>query len=60
MAPGFITDCLETIEEIGHQYKALFLKEGGNKFIYIPCLNDGEIGIDMLEGLINEELRGWI
>ncbi|MBI0075112.1 ferrochelatase [Commensalibacter sp. M0357] len=60
MAPGFITDCLETIEEIGHQYKALFLKEGGKKFIYIPCLNDGEIGIDMLEGLINEELRGWI
>lgn len=40
LCPGFATDCLETLEEINIQNKALFLKHGGQHFNYIPCLND--------------------
>lgn len=60
MAPGFISDCLETLEEINHQYRECFLQEGGRIFTYIPCLNDQAIAIDMFERLIHEELQGWI
>ncbi len=60
ISPGFMSDCLETIEEINYQYRNLFLEEGGKMFTYIPCLNDGEIAIKMLESLILNELKGWI
>ena len=57
--PGFVSDCLETIEEIGDESKELFLESGGKKFNYISCLNGDEKFIDMLEFLINnrEELE---
>ena len=41
-------DCLETMEEINIQYRELFLEQGGEKFEYIPCLNDGDDHIKMI------------
>lgn len=37
--PSFVADCLETIHEVGEEYKELFLKKGGTDFQLIPCLN---------------------
>jgi len=50
--PGFVSDCLETIEEIGDESKELFLNSGGQKYNFIPCLNGNTTFIDMLENLI--------
>src|SRR3546814_19908498 len=40
MCPGFLADCLETLEEIQMQCRDAFLAEGGRQFRYLPCLND--------------------
>lgn len=40
VCPAFVSDCLETIEEIGEEGKELFLENGGEEFTLIPCLND--------------------
>jgi ferrochelatase len=42
ICPGFISDCLETLEEIAVQNKEFFLSHGGNSYNYIPCLNDNQ------------------
>ena len=44
VAPGFSADCLETLEEIDVENRAP-LANGGEKFAYLPCLNDSEAGI---------------
>ena len=59
ITPGFSADCLETIEEIGVEIRDAFLQEGGEKFARIPCLNDGEEGMRLLEILARRELAGW-
>lgn len=59
LTPGFAADCLETLEEIGEENKEIFLENGGEKFSYIPCLNDSKGGIDVLVHLIERELEGW-
>ncbi|WP_339824935.1 ferrochelatase [uncultured Parasphingorhabdus sp.] len=59
-APGFSSDCLETCEELAIRGKEQFISGGGEKFAYLPCLNDSEAGIDMLETLVRRELAGWI
>ena len=58
-APGFSSDCLETLEELQMEGRDLFVEAGGTDFAYIPCLNDSDIGMDMLEALIRNELSGW-
>lgn len=40
VCPAFVSDCLETIEEIGEEGRDLFLENGGESFTLIPCLND--------------------
>jgi ferrochelatase len=60
VTPGFAADCLETLEEIGEENKEIFLENGGEKFAYIPCLNDSEGGIKVLVHLIERELQGWV
>ncbi|MCW8925232.1 MAG: ferrochelatase [Xanthomonadales bacterium] len=40
ISPGFAADCLETLEEISIRYRDLFIRSGGEKFEYIPALND--------------------
>ena len=58
-APGFAADCLETLEELDIRGRATFLAAGGTDFAYLPCLNDSEIGIEMLRSIVGRELEGW-
>ncbi|HSD92005.1 MAG TPA: ferrochelatase [Methyloceanibacter sp.] len=60
VTPGFAADCIETLEEIAEENKEIFLENGGEKFSYIPCLNDSKAGIEVLVHLIERELRGWV
>jgi ferrochelatase len=59
-APGFSVDCLETLEELAMQGHEQFEEAGGTHYAYLPCLNDSDIGMDMLEQIIAQELAGWI
>ena len=60
VAPGFAADCLETLEELAIRGSEQFRSAGGERFAYLPCLNDGPAGIAMLERLIAAELEGWL
>lgn len=60
VAPGFSADCLETLEELAIRGRDTFLAAGGERFAYLPCLNDGEPGIELLRTLIARELEGWV
>lgn len=60
VTPGFAADCIETLEEIAEENKEIFLEHGGEKFTYIPCLNDSEGGIKLLVHLIERELEGCV
>jgi ferrochelatase len=60
LAPAFSADCIETLEEIAMQGKETFMEAGGEKFAYIPCLNDSPGGIDMIEAMVRRELSGWL
>ena len=57
--PGFVSDCLETLEEIAEQAAESFLHNGGEKFAHIPCLNDSPEGMAVLEKVVRRELSGW-
>lgn len=48
VAPAFVSDCLETLEELAMEGKEEFLENGGEKFTYIPCLNDNEEFVNLL------------
>lgn len=58
--PGFSADCLETLEEIAGEGEEIFHEHGGENFTHIPCLNDSEDGMELIETLIRRELSGWI
>jgi ferrochelatase len=60
VCPGFVADCIETLEEIAQENKDVFFEHGGEKFSYIPCLNDSEGGINVLVHVIERELEGWV
>tara|TARA_A100001011_G_scaffold179727_1_gene188589 strand:+ start:3787 stop:4809 length:1023 start_codon:yes stop_codon:yes gene_type:complete len=60
IAPGFSSDCLETIEELDGENREIFEEHGGKKFSYIKCLNDQPDHIDLIGALIKNELQGWI
>ncbi|HEV2455107.1 MAG TPA: ferrochelatase [Verrucomicrobiae bacterium] len=49
MCPAFVSDCLETIEEIGLRGKETFMEAGGKEFTQIPCLNEHPQWISALE-----------
>ncbi|MBS9428560.1 ferrochelatase [Photorhabdus akhurstii] len=57
ICPGFSSDCLETLEEIKQLNKEIFLNAGGEKFEYIPALNDNTSHILLLEALVNGFVR---
>ncbi len=59
VCPGFVADCLETLEEIGIEGKAEFLKAGGKEFHAIPCLNEGDAWIQALAQIAQEHMQGW-
>ena len=56
ISPGFASDCVETLEEISIQGKESFEKSGGDKFEFIPCLNDSDDHILLLKNLIEKNL----
>ncbi len=58
--PGFLADCIETLDEIGNELREEFMHAGGEKFCTIPCVNDDDAAIDMLEALSRAELVGWM
>lgn len=59
MCPGFVSDCLETLEEIGIEARHDFLAAGGTEFNLVPCLNQSSAWIDALEALARRHLAGW-
>ncbi|KQU47452.1 ferrochelatase [Sphingomonas sp. Leaf339] len=59
-APGFSADCLETLEELAIRGRESFEEAGGTDFAYLPCLNDQDVGIVMLQKILSRELEGWI
>ncbi|QFU10241.1 Ferrochelatase [Rhodobacteraceae bacterium THAF1] len=59
-APAFSADCIETLEEINEEIRESFEEAGGERFTYIPCLNDDDAHIAALEEVIAENLSGWI
>lgn len=60
IAPGFSADCLETLEELDVENREIFMHNGGEKFSYVPCLNDSEDGVKVIEHVVRRELMGWI
>ena len=60
VAPGFISDCLETLEELNVEARELFIENGGQHFEYIPCLNDNKHSIKLLNQIIKTNLLGWV
>ena len=60
IAPGFSSDCLETIEELDGENREIFKEHGGEKFSYVPCLNDQDDHISLIGALIKNELQGWL
>lgn len=60
VAPGFSADCLETLEELNGENRHYFEEGGGEKFAYLPALNDSDEGVDVIEAVVRRELSGWI
>ncbi|RCS23925.1 ferrochelatase [Phyllobacterium salinisoli] len=58
--PGFVSDCLETLDEIGNEAAESFHEHGGVNFSHIPCLNDSAEGMSVIETLVRRELQGWV
>lgn len=58
--PGFVSDCLETLEEIAIQGREQFHEAGGQTFRFIPCLNDNPVFIAALADIAQENLGGWV
>ena len=59
MCPGFTSDCLETLEEIGMEARAAYLAAGGRTFSYVPCLNDQHEWIVALAEIAIRNIQGW-
>jgi protoporphyrin/coproporphyrin ferrochelatase len=53
VCPAFVSDCLETLEEMAIEGKETFLENGGTSFTYIPCLNTSPLWVDALLNLVN-------
>jgi ferrochelatase len=57
--PGFVADCVETLEEVAIGLRETFIERGGANFSAVPCLNDSPESIGMLTALARRELQGW-
>jgi protoporphyrin/coproporphyrin ferrochelatase len=57
ICPAFVSDCLETLEEIGMRGRETFLEAGGKEFAQIPCLNEHPLWIDALEKMVGRFAR---
>ena len=52
MCPAFVSDCLETLEEIGLRGRETFLEAGGKELALIPCLNEHPLWLEALEKMV--------
>jgi ferrochelatase len=59
VCPGFVADCLETLEEVAQEGRAAFERAGGARLGYIACLNDQHEWIAALAALAERHLQGW-
>ncbi len=59
VCPGFAVDCLETLEEIDIENRAVFMRAGGGRFEYVPALNARAAHAEGLAGLIEQHCQGW-
>lgn len=59
VCPGFSSDCLETIEEIGEENREYFEESGGERYEYIEALNSDDEHITMLFNLVTDNMQGW-
>ncbi|MCH1568070.1 MAG: ferrochelatase [Alphaproteobacteria bacterium] len=60
VTPGFISDCVETLEEIGIALQEDFADAGGTHFSTVSCLNDTVMSQNLLKILAERELAGWV
>jgi ferrochelatase len=60
VCPGFVADCLETLEEIAQEGKEDFQHAGGGEYHYIPCLNARDDWMHALTDLALDNLQGWL
>jgi ferrochelatase len=51
---------VETLEEVAIGLKETFEEAGGEEFSVVPCLNDSEPSIAMLDSIVRNELKGWL
>ncbi|MBP6008084.1 MAG: ferrochelatase [Rhodoferax sp.] len=59
ICPAFVSDCLETLEEINQEAREAFLHAGGKEFHYIACLNDDAAWVTALGDIAQQHLQGW-
>jgi ferrochelatase len=59
ICPGFAADCLETLEEINLAARDIFMRAGGERFHYIPALNERPDHIAALAGFAQRQMLGW-
>ncbi len=59
-SPAFSADCLETLVEIKEEIRESFEEAGGQRFAYVPCLNDDAAHINALSEIIEQNLKGWL
>ena len=57
ICPGFVADCLETLEEINMENRHEFLANGGQEFNYIPAFNESEAFAEILKELVIKEIK---
>lgn len=60
VCPGFVADCLETLEEIAQEGRETFQHAGGGEYHYIPCLNERDDWLHALTDLVLDNLHGWL
>lgn len=60
VTPGFPTDCLETIDEIGNLGAEQFRHGGGESLHRVECLNDSDAWLDAMAAIARDELQGWL
>jgi protoporphyrin/coproporphyrin ferrochelatase len=59
LCPGFVADCLETLEEIDQEAREAFIAAGGKTLHYIACLNDRHEWIEALRDIALRHMQGW-
>ena len=59
VCPGFVADCLETLEEIGIEGRQAFLAAGGKEFHLLPCLNESGDWVQALDEITASHMLGW-